>query len=181
VFVCAVLIGVGGWFSSPYLRERTTQIGTEIQTYVATNERTSSGERIEFWKKSAEFIREAPVFGHGTGSIRALFERAAAGRSGAAGVAADNPHNQTFAVAIQLGLLGAVVLWAMWIAHMLLFRGNGLAEWVGLVIVVQNVVGSLFNSHLFDFTQGWVYAIGVGVAGGMVLKNRRLEKSDKLG
>ena len=181
VFVCAVLIGVGGWFSSPYLRERTTQIGTEIQTYVATNERTSSGERIEFWKKSAEFIREAPVFGHGTGSIRALFERAAAGRSGAAGVAADNPHNQTFAVAIQLGLLGAVVLWAMWIAHMLLFRGNGLAEWVGLVIVVQNVVGSLFNSHLFDFTQGWAYAIGVGVAGGMVLKNRRLEKSDKLG
>jgi hypothetical protein len=121
------------------------------------------------------------VFGHGTGSIRALFERAAAGRSGAAGVAADNPHNQTFAVAIQLGLLGAVVLWAMWIAHMLLFRGNGLAEWVGLVIVVQNVVGSLFNSHLFDFTQGWAYAIGVGVAGGMVLKNRRLEKSDKLG
>jgi len=73
------------------------------------------------------------------------------------------------------------VLWAMWIAHMLLFRGNGLTEWIGLVIVVQNVAGSLFNSHLFDFTQGWVYAVGVGVAGGLVLKNRRLEKCDKLG
>ena len=154
-------------------------IWTEIKTYEATNERTSSGERIEFWKKSIEFIRQAPVFGHGTGSIRALFEKAAAGKTGAAGVAAANPHNQTFAVAIQLGLVGAVVLWAMWIAHMLLFRGNGLAEWIGLVIVVQNVVGSLFNSHLFDFTQGWLYAVGVGVAGGMVLKNRRLAKSGK--
>jgi len=48
------------------------------------------------------------------------------------------------AVAIQLGLVGAAVLWAMWIAHFLLFRGNGLAEWVGLVLVVQNIVGSLF-------------------------------------
>jgi O-antigen ligase len=176
----AFLVGLVGWFSSPYLRERTTHIWTEIKTYEATNERTSSGERIEFWKKSVEFVLQAPVLGHGTGTIRALFEKAAAGKTGADGVAAANPHNQTFAVAIQLGLVGAAVLWAMWIAHLLLFRGNGLAEWIGLVIVVQNIVGSLFNSHLFDFTQGWAYAIGVGVAGGIVLKNSRLENSGKL-
>ena len=114
-----------------------------------------------------EFIRQAPVFGHSTGSIRALFEKSAIGQSGAAGVAAANPHNQTLAVAIQLGLVGVTVLWAMWIAHLLLFRGNGLAEWLGLVIVAQNLIGSLFNSHLFDFVQGWVYAVGVGVAGGL--------------
>ena len=80
----------------------------------------------------------------------------------------SNPHNQTFAVAIQLGLLGAAVLWAMWIFHLLLFRGAGLVEWVGLVIVVQNIVGSLFNSYLFDFTEGWIYVFGVGVTAGMV-------------
>ena len=79
------------------------------------------------------------------------------------------------AVVIQLGLVGAVVLWAMWIAHLLLFRGNGLADWIGLVIVAQNIVGSLFNSHLFDFVQGWVYVIGVGVAGGIV--NCQISKS----
>ena len=178
-FLGAILVGAVGWFSSPYLRERTTHIWTEIKTYEATNERTSSGERIEFWKKSIEFIQQAPVFGHGTGSIRALYEKAAAGKTGAAGVAAANPHNQTFAVAIQLGLVGAAVLWAIWIAHLLLFRGSGLAEWIGLVIVVQNIVGSLFNSHLFDFTQGWLYAVGVGVAGGIVLKKRRLEIASK--
>jgi hypothetical protein len=37
---------------------------------------------------------------------------------------------------------------------------------------VQNVVASLFNSHLLDFTSGWLYAVGVGVAGGMVLRQR---------
>ena len=170
VFVGAILIGVFGWASSPYLRDRTTQIWTDFKTYEATDERNSSGERIEFWKKSIEFIRQSPVIGNGTGSIHSLFEKAAAGHTGTAGVAAANPHNQTLAVAIQLGLVGAVVLWAMWIAHLLLFRGNDLVAWIGLVIVVQNVIGSLFNSHLFDFGQGWTYVIGVGVAGGIVLQ-----------
>src|SRR5262249_18233229 len=125
-----------------------------------------------FWKKSMGCIREAPLIGHGTGSIHALFEKSAVGQSGTTAVAAANPHNQTFAVGIQLGLIGVAVLWAMWVAHLLLFRGNGLAEWVGLIVVVQNIVGSLFSSHLFDFTQGWTYVVGVGVAGGVALKSR---------
>ncbi len=170
VFGGAVLVGFIAWTSSQYLRDRTDAIWTEIQRYETSNERTSSGERIEFWKKSIEFVRQAPVIGHGTGSIHALFEKAAAGQAGVAGVAAANPHNQTLAVAIQLGLIGVVALWAMWIAHLFLFRGNTLAEWIGLVIVVQNIVGSFFNSHLFDFVQGWVYVIGVGVAGGMAAR-----------
>jgi hypothetical protein len=85
---------------------------------------------------------------------------------------AANPHNQTFAVAIQLGAIGVIVLWAMWIVHLLLFRGTGFVAWCGLLIVVENVVGSLLNSHLFDFTHGWLYVIGVGVAGGAVLRAR---------
>jgi O-antigen ligase len=171
ISAAAILIGIIGWTSSPYLRNRTIQIWTDVEKYEATDERNSSGERIEFWKKSIEFVQQSPLIGHGTGSIHSLFEKAAAGHTATAGVAAANPHNQTLAVAIQLGLVGAVVLWAMWIAHLLLFRGPNLAEWVGLVIVVQNIIGSLFNSHLFDFVQGWVYVIGVGVAGGMALRN----------
>lgn len=176
LFAGAVAVGAVAWFSSPYLRVRTETIWTDLQKYQATDERNSSGERAEFAKKSIAFISEAPIIGHGTGTIRALFARAAEGKTGAAGVAAANPHNQTFAVAIQLGLIGAAVLWAMWIAHLLLFRVGGLAEWIGFVVVVQNIVGSLFNSHLFDFLQGWVYVVGVGVAGGIALKHRAAEK-----
>ena len=172
MFAGAIVIGVIGWTTSPYLRDRTTQVWTDAQQYEANNVRNSSGERIEFWKKSVEFVRQAPIFGHGTGSIHSLFVRSSVGQTGVSAVAATNPHNQTFAVAIQLGLLGAIVLWAMWIAHLALFRGDGLAEWIGLVVVVQNIVGSLFNSHLFDFGQGWVYVVGVGVAGGIALKDR---------
>jgi hypothetical protein len=37
---------------------------------------------------------------------------------------------------------------------------------------VQNIFTSLFNSHLFDFHEGWMYVLGVGVAGGMTLAAR---------
>src|ERR1019366_8361684 len=113
VFACTVAVGVMAWSSSPYLRDRVVQIWTDYQSYEATDERNSSGERIEFWKKSIAFIRAAPIIGHGTGSIPALFTKSTVGQSGAAAAATTNPHNQTFAVAIQLGLIGAGVLWAM--------------------------------------------------------------------
>jgi hypothetical protein len=127
---------------------------------------------VEFWKRSISFVAQAPIFGHGTGTIRELFRRSAVGETGAAATVSPNPHNQTLAVAIQLGLVGTVVLYAMWVAHLLLFRGGTLPDWIGLVIVVQNIVSSLFNSHLFDFTQGWMYVFGAGIAGGAVLRQR---------
>ena len=174
LLAAAIALGIIAWMSSPYLRARTEAIQTEAQKYEKTDERTSTGERLEFWKKSIEFIRQAPVIGHGTGSIRALFEKAATGQTGLAGIVAANPHNQTLAVGIQLGVLGIAVLWAMWVAHLMLCRGGCLAAWIGLVIVAQNITGSLFNSHIFDFGQGWTYVIGFGVAGGMILRNRAI-------
>jgi O-antigen ligase len=164
----AIVIMVTMWASSHYLRDRISYTLRETQSYRTENIKTPISERFEFWKKSIEFITEAPMIGHGTGSIRQMFQRAAVGTSGTSSEVSTNPHNQTFAVAIQLGLVGAALLWAMWIAHVLLFRGSGLVSWIGLVIVVQNIVGSLFNSHLFDFAEGWIYVFGVGVTAGMV-------------
>ena len=130
--------------------------------------------RLEFWQKSLRFIAEAPVIGHGTGSTRGLFEQAATGpKVLAGGQVVSNPHNQTLHVAIQWGVIGVIVLYAIWWLHLSLFRGEGLAAWIGLMVVVQNICTSLFNSHLFDFHQGWMYVLGVGVAGGMVLATRR--------
>ena len=82
----------------------------------------------------------------------------------------SNPHNQTLNVAVQWGVVGVAVLYAMWLVHLLLFRGDGLVAWIGLLVVVQNIFSSLFNSHIFDFNEGWMYVLGVGIAGGMVLK-----------
>jgi O-antigen ligase len=170
LLVASAALGVLAWASSPYLRARVGSAIEEAQRYVGENADTSVGERLEFWKKSVAFIAAAPVIGRGTGSIHDMFRRAASGEAGPASIASANPHNQIFAVAIQLGAVGVALLLAMWSVHLALFWRPGLAAWIGLVVVVQNVVSSLFNSHLFDFTQGLGYACGVGVAGAAVLR-----------
>jgi O-antigen ligase len=170
--ILVVVIGAVALFASPSLRERMNQSIEEIQTYRATDAATSIGMHAAFLKESVAIIASAPIIGHGTGSIPEQFRYVTAGQSGAAAVVSVNPHNQTFGVAIQLGVLGAIVLWAMWIAHFFLFRGEGVAAWLGTVVVVENIGSSIAHSHLFDFTHGWLYVFAVGVLGGMVLQER---------
>jgi O-antigen ligase len=170
---CAALaLGIALWALSPSLRARVAESVNEIERYQAGTGITSLGLHTAFFKESLQIMSSAPVFGHGTGTIEEQFRRATEGGSGADAVVADNPHNQTFAVAIQIGAVGALVLWAMWIAHFLLFRGEGLAAWIGPVVVVENIVSSIAHSHLFDFANGWLYIFGVGVLGGLALRER---------
>ena len=170
--LAAMLVIGAAWLSSGYMRDRITNILAEVRIDRFDPQRSSSGDRIEFWQKSIGFIAEAPAAGHGTGSIKPLFARAAQGQTGAASLPSHNPHQQTLAIAIQLGLLGTALLWAMWLTHLWLFRSGDYVAWFGMAVVTQNIIGSLFNTHLFDFSQGWIYVFGVGALGGAVLKRR---------
>ena len=172
----ALLLAAVAWPVSDQMRKRVLSFASEVRGYQTDNAVSPAAERLEFYRKSAGFIAQAPVIGHGTGTIRELFRQSSVGQSGVSAVASANPHNQTLAVGIQLGLLGIVVLFGMWIVHLLMFRGAGLAAWAGLVVAGQNVVSSLFNSHLFDFTHGWIYVAGVGIAAGTVLYERSAGK-----
>lgn len=165
----AAAVAVLAWSGSPNLRNTTFKFFTDYEITSARNEKSGIGSRLEYWRKSLRFIAEAPLMGHGTGATRGLFERAAAGKTGVEAEVVNNPHNQTLAVAVQWGAIGIVILYAMWIKQLLLFRGEGLAAWIGLLVVLQNFLTSLFNSHLFDFQEGWIYVLGVGVSGGMIL------------
>ena len=176
LIACATAV-LGGlaWATSPKLRGTTERFLSDYQLYNELNEATSIGLRLEFWQKSLRFISEAPLVGHGTGSIRGLFEGAAIGQIGAAAEVIANPHNQSLNVAVQWGAIGIVGLYAMWLVHLLVLRGENLASWIGLMVVLQNIFSSLFNSHLFDFNEGWMYVLGVSIAAGMVLRNSSRE------
>jgi O-antigen ligase len=167
-----VLLAVVAWATSHQLQETVGKFFTDYRYTSIQNNETGIGSRLIYWRKSLGFVADAPVIGHGTGSTRALFEQAAAGEKGARAMVVSDPHNQTLNVAVQWGTLGVVLLWAMWLVHLLLFRGQDLVSWIGLLVVVQNMLSSLINSHLFDFVEGWIYVLGVGVAAGMTFAQR---------
>jgi len=181
IAVAAVVVAGTAWMASPQLQQKVATFSSEYRAYEENRATTSIGERLEFWRKSLHFFVEAPLIGHGSGSTRHLFELASDHSDLASGQVIGNPHNQTLYVAVQWGAVGVAILWAMWLSHLLLFRGEGLANWLGLLVVVQNMFTSLLNSHIFDFHEGWMYVLGVGVAGGMALKAQRLQAAAPAG
>lgn len=169
VMMCALLAVFGGisWFASSTFRERVDSIHEQLVWYENGTVQASVGLRLEYWHKSLGFVREAPVFGHGTGSIRPLFEREASGKSITQAEIVANPHNQTLYVAIEWGIVGVILLWAMWGCHFLLFTEFRWMSWLGTLIVSQSIFDSLFNSHLSDYVEGWIYVMGVGICAGL--------------
>ncbi len=167
-----VALVVAIWFASPHLRTTVEKTFIDYRETMVQNNESGMGSRLIYWGKSLKFFADAPLIGHGTGSTRSLFEQAAVGEIGAKAMVVSDPHNQTLNVAVQWGTLGVILLYAMWLAHLALFRGEGIVNWIGLLVVVQNMLSSLLNSHLFDFNEGWIYVLGVGIAGGMTLAKR---------
>ena len=172
----ALVVAIALWSSAPAQR-RLAEIATDIHAVdgdKASSEATiSTASRLDFWSKAVEFIKEAPLFGHGTGSTKSLYQSLEATRPSPYGEAVPDPHNQFFAIAIQVGLVGGAILLVMWIVHFSMFIGGGFASAIGQAVVIQNFIGSLFNSHLSTVTQGMLYCLAVGLLGGIVQRARR--------
>ena len=180
------LVWIGGWrravliagpvvlfivlalsISAPAQR-RLAEFGSDIRADSISQESISTASRHDFWKKAIGFIKEDPLFGHGTGSTKSLFQSLEATRPSPYGEAVPDPHNQFLAIAIQVGLVGGALLLAMWAVHFFMFAGREAAGALGQAVVLQNFVGSLFNSHLSTVTQGTLYCLAVGLLGGLV-------------
>ena len=158
------------WTTSPYLRHRIADIAVEYRHGHEDISRASTAQRLTYWRKALHAFAEAPLTGHGTGSIKRQFERAATGGSSLDAEIVSNPHNQTLNVAMQWGVRRRrPALRDVDLATFALFAAGrqALPPGSGVVAVVQNVVElTSATSHLFDFHEGWMYVLGVGVAGG---------------
>ena len=174
LLAAAAAAGALVWTTSPYLHKRITDIAVEYNASDLSAP-ASTAQRLNYWRKSIKFIAAAPLLGHGTGSIRHLFEQDAAGESGLRTEVVNNPHNQALNVVVQWGIVGGITLYATWFSHLMLFAAGRQEAWIGVIVVVQNVVSSLFNSHLLNFAQGWLYVFGVGIAGGIILRREMCE------
>jgi O-antigen ligase len=166
-----LIISVALSISAPAQR-RLAEFASDIRAENIAQESLSTASRHDFWMKAIGFIQKNPLLGHGTGSTKSLFQALEASRPSPYGEAVPDPHNQFFAIAIQVGLVGGALLLAMWAAHFLMFAGRDLASVLGQAVVLQNVVGSLFNSHLSTVTQGTLYCLAVGLLGGLVQRRR---------
>lgn len=100
--------------TSPKTQDRLVLGWQEAASFQQDGERTSVGARLKAWEFSWQQIRQAPWLGHGIGTYR---EKAYAHFQGSPicqlGVC-EQPHNQFFMTAVEIGVIGNVLLLA-WI------------------------------------------------------------------
>ena len=173
-FALALSVAVSTAMISSSAQRKLTEIATDIQATTPSSETVSTASRRDFWWKAYVFVLDAPIFGHGTGSIQPLYQQMEATAPSPYGQAVADPHNQFLHTVLQVGLVGGFILVTMWLVHFRLFLARDPVSLLGLAVVIQNVVGSLFNSHLSQVTQGMLYCLAVGLIGSLILNQNKL-------
>lgn len=125
---------------------------------------TSTGLRLEWYKKGLELYRMRPVIGYGAGGLEFEFQKLAAGKTAAEGQLTSNPHNEYLLMAVQLGTIG-VLLFVNLIVQ--IARGSrGLdprSKHLLLAWLAIFTIGSLANSLLLDFAEGHLLVLLAGI------------------
>lgn len=158
------LLAVLAFHDSQAFRDRALKAHAEYQFWQSGGEindagggEDSVGIRMRWYETGTEIVAERPLIGVGTGGFRHAY---AAKRSDDAGGVARTPHNEYLALAIQLGLSGALFLLYLFYRQWRLARflpdvgEQALAR--GLILTMAT--GCVFNSLLLDHTEGLLFA-----------------------
>lgn len=150
------LVIVLAFSTSTNFSSRLKEAFQEVKGYQAASSRTSLGMRFDWWQNSLDLISQKPLFGHGTGSFKAVqAELIKGGRT----KSTDNPHNEYLMIGVQAGLVGLGVWVLLLLAQFLTsFRLQPPRKYLLQGVVIAMAGGCLMNSFLLDSQPGHFFA-----------------------
>jgi O-antigen ligase len=165
VAACAGLV----LYVSTSKHSRLAETRTEISQFEVDNINTSSGVRLEFYRRSLDLILQRPIAGYGVGSVRTEFELFAEHSTGGRAAMASNPHNEFLLMGVQIGLVG-IALFA-WLLYAVYREARHLARPERHAVygyLFAFILGCLANSLLLNFTEGslFIFLTGILLASG---------------
>ncbi len=153
-FLLSIILLGSTLFSTNKLKLNFSATQTELQQYDKEKFDTSTGLRLTFYKNSLRLIRQHPWIGTGTGSFSHAYSHIETDHR----ADTNNPHNEYLNIGVQFGLLGIMILFALFYTHWHeSFKLEPMRKNFAQAILVSIAVGSLFNSWLLDITQGSFY------------------------
>lgn len=163
----------GVYLVSPNFKMRMDLLAVEV----ASNDATSpNGLRMSFMKIGTRAVLERPLLGHGTGSFSEVFapeaQRIWAGSPNELKIR-HQPHSEPLLLAVQLGLIGAGLYFALLAAagKAALSRRDENADALALLVAIYGTT-SLFNSLLWDPTEAYWFLLLAGALYGHCVQRR---------
>ena len=143
------------------------KIGThKAEAFKSNNDAVSVDVRFEFYKKAVILIQQKPFLGWGAGGHEPeLLRMSAQGNTPNEQFKFANPHNEYLTWAVQTGLLGLSVflywLFVVWRNSMRIVHADERLILHGWLLIFT--AGSLLNSFLLDFSEGYMMVLLVAV------------------
>jgi Lipid A core - O-antigen ligase and related enzymes len=108
---CSLMVAIPAviWFT-PTVRERlVVSIVHEVQLYADQRVPTSTGIRLELWRRTLPIIETAPVFGHGLHQWAPLYRQSIEGRPDFDAFLMGHPHQEMLLILAEQGAAGLLV------------------------------------------------------------------------
>lgn len=155
------------FFSSTKVRERLTQVKTEVQSYsTQVQPTTSSGVRLGFWYAAIQIISQHPLAGSGVGSWSTEYNQLQRERNPSHQDidGNGNPHQEYLLWGVQLGIPGILMIGALMLSvlrdTMGMEKPYARAAQSALLALA---VACLFNSSIYDALIGDFFCVLIGL------------------
>jgi O-antigen ligase len=139
---------------STQFNQRYTLLFSEVKAYQAETgeyKESSSGQRLNYWRKSLLAITEKPLLGYGVGTWQQQYWRLEAGAPSQISAKVRNPHQEFLFWGVQLGAVGMLLL-VTWMASFWWtsrhFAPPVMQATVSLLVIF--IVACALNSALYD-------------------------------
>jgi O-antigen ligase len=111
VAACSMMVAIPAaiWFMPPVRERLVVSIAHEVQLYAEQREPTSTGIRLELWRRSLPIIATAPVFGHGLHQWAPLYRQSIDGRPDFDAFLMGHPHQEMLLILAEQGAVGLLV------------------------------------------------------------------------
>lgn len=151
-----LLLGGAGYVASPTLHDRLNGVIRHVIGWRHGHDlHTSIGLRMSYVPNSLAIIRAHPFFGVGTGGFRQAYARQIRGTNSPM---THNPHNQYLLIAIEMGVIGLILLLNLFYTQWRTARALAPVERrLARALVLTFATGSLVNSLLIDDTERLFY------------------------
>jgi O-antigen ligase len=167
VVLLPFLLALVLFFSSTKVRERLTQVKTEVQSYSnQLQPTTSSGARLGFWYAAIQIISQHPLAGSGVGSWSTEYNQLQRERNPSHQDidGNGNPHQEYLLWGVQLGIPGILMIGALMLSvlrdTMGMEKPYARAAQSALLALA---LACLFNSSIYDALIGDFFCVLIGL------------------
>jgi len=155
-----VIAAAALWFT-PLVRDRLVlSVDHEIVAYEQQHMATSSGIRLELWRRTLPMIASAPIFGHGLHQWEPLYRQSIADMPNRQAFMMGHPHQEMLLILAEQGIAGLLVyLLLLGALARYILRLEAPQRDIYATALVVYLVAGMANCLWADFTHRHVFIL----------------------